>query len=162
MGDFVTLSLDLGSVFGYAIGKNGFIIDSGEVALNTKHAHPGHRWCKFQEWLYQYKDVNEILFEDVPGFKSGDAAKNYGALRAVLDIFSLQHGIRMGALTPGQIKGDFTSNGNAKKELMCDVAMNLGWKNGVRGTRDKNNECDAIALLWVVYNRRGIQPAFIK
>lgn len=163
MGDFVTLALDLGSTFGFALAKNGVIMSSGEVTLsNHKDTHPGHRWLRFREWLYNYRTVNEILFEDVPGFKSGDAAKNFGALKSQLDVFCLTEGIRMGALTPGQIKGDFTGNGNAKKEVMCEVAMNLGWQNGVRGTRDNNNECDAIALLWVVYSRRGIQPSFYK
>lgn len=160
MTDFTILSIDLGSTFGYALGKNGVIVESGEVTLSAAHAHPGHRWLKFGEWLHRFRDVNEILVEDVPGFKSSDAAKVHGALLGKVQEFSLVHGIRMGALTPGQIKGDFTGNGNAKKEVMCDVAINLGWRNGVRGTRQNNNECDAIALLWCVYKRRCVVPSF--
>lgn len=162
MADFTTLALDLGSTFGFAVGINGVIVKSGEVGLSAKDSHPGRRWLKFQEWLYQYHTVNEILYEEVQAFRSSDASMCYGALRSHLQVFALVHGIRMGTLTPGQIKGDFTGNGNAKKEIMCEVAMNLGWQNGVRGTREFNNECDAIALLWCVYSRRGIQPRFAQ
>ena len=160
MGDLITLSLDIGSTFGWAYGTNGVIESSGEVALNSKDAHPGHRWLRFEEWLSKYRHVSEILFEDVPGFKSSDAAKCHGALLGSLQKFCLIHGIRMCSLKPGSIKGDFTGNGNAKKEVLCDVAMNLGWKHGRRGTRDNNNECDAIALFWVIHVRRMIQPRF--
>lgn len=159
--DFLIVALDLGSTFGFAKGNNGVILSSGEVALSCKETHPGHRVRKFQEWLYNHaRDAKEILFEDVPGFKSGDAAKMHGRLLGQLELFCLVQGIRMSCLTPGQIKGDFTGSGNAKKEVMCEVALNLGWKNGVRGTRENNNECDAIALMWVVYTRRCIQPRF--
>lgn len=168
MADFTTLSLDLGSTFGFAVGVNGVIVKSGEVGLSAKDSHPGRRWLKFQEWLYEYHTVNEILYEEVQNFRSGAASMCYGALRSHLEVFTLVskgaegRGIRLCSLTPGQIKSDFTGNGNAKKEVMCDVAMNLGWKNGVRGTREFNNECDAIALLWCVYSRRGTQPSFLK
>ncbi len=163
MVDFTTLAIDLGSTFGYALGDSkGVIQKSGEVSLSAKDSNPGRRWLRFTEWLYDYRNVNEILYEEVQGFRSNDASMVYGALRSHLQVFCLVHGIRMGSLTPGQIKSDFTGNGNAKKEMMCDVAINLGWKNGVRGTREFNNECDAVALYWVAYSRRGIQPSFIK
>lgn len=161
MAGFTTLSIDLGSTCGYCIGRDGVIIESGEVSLYSKESHPGHRWMKFQEWLIKYNYVNEILFEDVPQFKSASAAKVYGALLGVLQIFSLAHGIRMCSLKPTQIKKDFTGYGNAKKDVMCDVAMRLGWRNGVEGTMNNNNECDAIALYWVVCARRGIEPSFV-
>lgn len=162
MGDFTTLSIDLGSTIGYCLAKNGVIIESGEVTLSAKESHPGHRWLRFQKWLYQYKDVNEILFEDVPRFMSNGAARVYCGLLAVLQIFSLGCGIRMASLKPSQIKKDFTGSGSSDKLEMCDVAMRLGWKNGVPGTQNCNNECDAIALFWVVSTRRGVQPSFLK
>lgn len=160
MGDFTSLALDLGSTFGWAVGNNGIIQATGEVSLSAKDSHPGHRWIKWQEWLYQHRNVNEILFEDVSGFKGFEAAKIYGAQLGVLQIFSLVHGIRMCSLSPQQVKKDFTSKGNANKFQMCDVALNLGWKNGARGTDKQHNECDAIALIWVIYTRRLIQPSF--
>lgn len=164
MGDFTTLSIDLGSTFGYCVGRNGIIIESGEVTLSAGGAgktHPAHRWMRFQRWLSHYSAVNEILFEDVQFVTSPQQMKVYGALLSQLELFSLGHGIRMCSLTPGQIKKDFTGMGNAKKDVLCDVALRLGWKNGVPGTMNNHNEADAIALFWVVCVRRGVEPMFL-
>ena len=172
MDDLITLSLDLGSTIGFAIGKNGIVQQSGEVALFDKaRTHPGRRLLRFQEWLYEncismqgdqpVRKVHEILFEEVTMFFKGhSAAIMYGRMLGQLEVFSLAHGIPLRSLPVGTIKKDFTGNGSSKKEAMCDVAMNLGWKNGTRGTRNNDNECDAIALYWVVCMRRGIKPSF--
>jgi len=163
MGDFKTLSIDIGSTFGYCVGNNGVIMDSGEVTLSSGTAgktHPGHRWLRFQKWLGQYTDVQEILFEDVQFVTSAQQMKVYGALLGILQVFCLAHGIRMASLTPGQIKKDFTGNGAAKKDVLCDVAIRLGWKHGVAGTMNNHNEVDAIALYWVTCVRRGVEPSF--
>lgn len=163
MGDFTTLSIDLGSTIGYAIGRNGVICESGEVTLSAGNGktHPGHRWLRFQNWLAKYGSVDEILYEDVPRFESAAAAKVYGALLGVLQIFSLAHGIRMCSLKPNQVKKDFTGYGNSNKLDMCEVAIKLGWKHGVVDTMNNNNECDALALFWVVCVRRGVEPKFM-
>lgn len=163
MGDYISLALDMGSTFGWALCKNGVIFKSGEVTLSSsKDAHPGHRWIRWQEWLYKHKDVNEVIYEDVTGFRSGDAAKVNGAQLALLHVFLLQHGIRYASIPAQQVKIDFTGKGNANKFQMCEVALNLGWKHGRRGTELFNNEADACALAWVVYTRRGIQPSFYE
>lgn len=165
MGGFTTLSIDLGSTIGYAIGCNGVIVESGEVTLSAGvgKTHPGHRWLRFQNWLAQHKNVNEILFENVMFFgKNGVmACRVYAGLLAVLQIFALAHNIRMCSLTPNQIKKDFTGNGIANKHDMCEVAIKLGWKHGVTETQNCHNEADAIALFWVVCVRRGVEPSFL-
>jgi Holliday junction resolvasome RuvABC endonuclease subunit len=164
MGDFTTLALDLGSTTGWCLANNGVIIDSGEVTLSSgKDAHPGHRWLRFQNWLFQFHQVDEILFEDVMFMaKNGVLAMRvYGALLGILQIFALAHKKRMASLTPGQVKKDFTGSGVAKKNEICQVATNLGWKNGREGTDTNNNEADAIALYWVISSRRGVQPSFL-
>lgn len=162
MGDFTTLSLDLGSTLGYCVGKNGVIVESAEVTLSSGagKTHPGHRWLRFQKWLAQFSHVNEIVFEDVPFVTSAKQMLVYGALRSQMEIFSLTHNIRMASLTPGQIKKDFTGHGNSKKDVMCDVAIRLGWKHGVPGTMNNHNEADAIALYWAISVRRGVEPSF--
>lgn len=166
MGDFKTLAIDIGSTFGFCKGTNGVIMQSGEVTLNAGaagKAHPGHRWLRFQKWLgANAADVNEILFEDVQFVTSAQQMKVYGALLSQLEIFALTHGIRMRSLTPGTIKKDFTGHGNAKKDVLCDVATRLGWKNGVTGTMNNHNEADAIALYWVICVRSDIEPSFYQ
>lgn len=165
MGDHKTLSIDLGSTLGYCVGINGVIMESGEVTLSSGAAnktHPGHRLLRFQKWLGQFSDVKEILFEDVKFVTSTQQIILYGKLLGVLEVFSLAHGIRMCSLMPSQIKKDFTGTGNSKKDVMCDVAIRLGWKHGVTGTMNLHNEADAIALYWVVCVRRGVEPRFYE
>lgn len=158
MGGFVTLSLDLGSTVGWALGRDGVIEKSGEAVLSAKDSHPGHRWLRFEDWLYEHKDVDEILYEDVMFYGSAHTARVYCGLLAMLQRFALVHRIRLRTMGPKVIKKEFTGNGNAKKVDMVETAMNLGWKNGKRGTEHNNNECDAIALLWVVYTRDKKEP----
>lgn len=166
MGEFVTLALDLGTTYGWSLGINGQIVRSGELTLATdsQKLHPGHRWIKWQEWLYQFRDVNEIVYEDVTFFGTNGylTARVYCGLLAVLQTFSLQHGIRLRCLSPSAVKKEFAGNGRADKKMMCDVAINLGWKNGKRGTDINHNECDAVALLWVIYNRDRKNPRFAE
>lgn len=160
MGDFTTLSLDLGSNLGFAVGRNGVIERSGEVALATKDTHPGHRWLRFQDWLYEHKDVNEILYEDVMFYGSAHTARVYCGLLAILQTFCLVHRIRLRTIGPKAIKKQFTGNGNSDKMDMCEVAHNLGWKGGKVGTDRNHDEADAIALMWVIYLNNDIQPRF--
>lgn len=164
MGEFVTLALDLGSTFGWSLGINGQIVRSGELTLvaDAANLHPGHRWLKFHEWLHQFKAVNEILYEDVTFFGQNGykTARVYCGLLSVLQTFCLVQGIRMRCLTPSSVKAEFAGSGRADKFKMCDVALNLGWPNGKRGTDINHNEADAIALLWVIYNRDKKNPRF--
>lgn len=164
MGGFSTLALDLGSTFGWCRGTSGVIEASGEVALlagGGAKGHPGHRWLMFDNWLVANAEgINEIFFENVTGFRSGQAAVVYGGLRSRLDMFCLINGLRMCSMKPQQVKIDFTGKGNSDKEAMCETAINLGWKNGKRGTQDNHNECDAIALYWSIWRRRLVEPRF--
>lgn len=158
------LSLDLASTFGWALGnhdgKRGVITHSGEIDLSRKDTHPGHRFLKFNEFLHKFTGVKEILYEDVPRFESAGAARVYCGLLAHLQVFCLAQNIRLTNMKPGSIKKHFTGHGNAKKEVMCEVAHRLGWGGGHKGTDMAHNECDAIALMWVVFTIRGLDPKF--
>lgn len=167
MGDYTILSLDLASTVGFAVGRNGVIVDSGEVPLKPpgNKTHPGHRIARFQRLLHELKDrwnFNEIVFEDVPRFESAAAAKIFGALWGQMHLFTRAFNLRSQSMFATTVKKEFSGAGNAKKNDMCNVALNLGWKNGARDTAFNNNECDAIALLWCIYKRRNIDATFIK
>lgn len=159
-GDRYVLSLDLGTTFGWALGKNGVIIASGSVLLADKDGHSAQPFLRFEQWLFNFKNVDCILYEKVSGFKGFQAAINYGGYVAILKRFCLIHGITTQNMKPNELKKMFTGNGNAKKELMCDVARKLGWQKGMPGTRIDNDEADAVALLWCVYRASGIAPRF--
>jgi len=165
MGDLVkVLSLDIASTFGWALGEHdgrqGVVTHSGEISLIAKDAHPGTRFLRFNEFLSKFRGVKEILYEDVPRFESAGAARVYCGLLAHLQVFCLVQGIRLTNMKPGSIKKHFTGNGNANKEMMCDTAHKLGWGGGMAGTQLAHNECDAIALMWVVFTIRGLDPKF--
>lgn len=167
MGDLVkVLSLDLASTFGWALGehdgKNGVVTHSGEISLIAKDAHPATRFLRFNEFLNKFRGVKEILYEDVMfhGQNGHAAARVYCGLLAQLQIFCLVQGIRMSAMSPSSIKKHFAGSGKATKEMMCETAHKLGWGGGMAGTQLAHNECDAIALMWVVMTIRGLDPKF--
>lgn len=166
MADFTILSIDIGSTFGYAIGKSGVIIASGEVSLSpgASKVHPGHRWMKFQQFLHEtcekYK-VDEIVFEKVTFVTSAQQMIVYGALKGQIEIYTLAYKLRLTDMPVATVKKEFAGSGHAKKPDMCNTAIRMGWKKGVVDTENLHNEADAIGLLCVVYKRRGIEPTFL-
>lgn len=161
------LSLDLASTFGWALGhsdgKQGTITHSGEISLIAKDAHPGTRFLRFNEFLNKFRGVKEILYEDVMfhGQNGHNAARVYCGLLAQLQIFALVQGIRLSNMAPSSIKKHFAGSGKADKKMMCEVAHKLGWRGGHEGTDMHHNEADALALMWVVFTIRGLDPKFV-
>ncbi len=157
MSIYTILSLDLGTHTGWMEIKDCVACRSGIVNLPGPEVHPGLRFITFSNWLYQFKSVNEIFYEDVPRFESAKAARVYCGLLAIVQMFALQHGIRLTNIKANSVKMEFAGpgNGNCKKVVMCDVAHRLGWKGGHPSTDIDHDECDAIACGWVILNRRG-------
>lgn len=154
------LSLDLGTSFGFATISDGVLKTSGVVKLPPADPHPGHRFIKFGQWLSSQKKVKEIFYEIVPRFESAKSARVYCGLLAMVQMFCLQHGIKLTGIYPTSVKLEFTGNGHAKKPLMCEVAHKLGWKGGHPATDIDHDECDAIACAWVILNRRDVKLNF--
>lgn len=154
---YTVLSLDLGSTIGWAICQGAKIGYSGTKCFSAKDSHPGHRFLHFQNWLYDFSGVNEIIYEDVPRFESAGAAKVYCGFLAVLQIFCLANRVRLTGIKSNSVKKEFTGKGNAKKIEMCARCHLIGWKNGKEGTELDHDEADAIAALMVVMSRREVQ-----
>lgn len=157
MTAYVILSLDIGTHTGWCEVQDCMAIKSGVMKLPGPEGHPGNRFMTFSNWLYQFKHVNEIFYEDVPRFESAKAARVYCGLLCIVQMFCLQHGIRMTNIKSNSVKKDFTGNGNAKKPMMCEVAHRLGWKGGHEATDIDHDEADAIACAWVILNRREMK-----
>jgi Holliday junction resolvasome RuvABC endonuclease subunit len=152
------LSLDLGSTLGWAFVKADEIRKSGTIQLTRKDSHPGDRFRRFEEWLFNWRGVKEICYEDVLRFASAGAAKSYCGYLSILQVFCLNHGIRLLCIKPTAVKKGFAGKGNADKKEMCEVAHKLGWRNGYKGTDIDHDECDAIAVAWVILSRKGLSP----
>ncbi len=154
---YAVLSLDLGTHTGWLEVQDCVAKRSGTVHLPGPDQHPGLRFITFSNWLFQFKHVNEIFYEDVPRFESAKAARVYCGLLAIVQMFCLTQGIRMTNIKSNSVKMEFAGpgQGNCKKVVMCDVAHRLGWQGGHQSTDIDHDECDAIACAFVILARRG-------
>ena len=156
------LSLDLGLTTGYCRMVDEVIVASGVAVFSRKDdTHPGARFVRFYNFLVENKDVAEICFEMVGGFKGAKAAVNYGGFLAVLQMFCKMRKIRMTGIKPKTVKKEFAGNGNADKTAMCRTAHRLGWTHGHPETDMDHDECDAIAIAFVTLKRYGLEPRLL-
>lgn len=151
------LSLDLGSILGWALCKNGKVVYSGTEDLKKKHTHPGYRFLNFHNWLCDFGNVDEVMYEMVGSFENTDSAKVYCGLLGVLQMFCLINRVRVTSLHAMTVKKEFCGTGRAEKEDICATCHSLGWKNGKLGTRLDHDEADALAVLVALMARRGVQ-----
>lgn len=151
---YTVLSLDIGTNLGWCLVKDCVIKHSGVLSLPASDSHPGHRFLKFSNWLQDFREVNEIFYEDVPRFESAKAARVYCGLLCIIQMFCLARGIRMTNIKAVSVKKAFTGNHIADKKLMCDVARKFGWKGGHPNTDIDHDEADAIACAWAIMQRR--------
>jgi hypothetical protein len=159
------LGLDLGSTLGWAKCIDGVIVDSGVVDLRVGDKddprYPGRRFEKFWNWILEnHHEADEVYYERVVGFQHSTMAMGaYFGLLAMLQLFCEVYGKKAPTgIHTTTLKHRFTTNGRAKKIEMCNMAINLGWKNGHSGTDLNHDEADAIALVVVkqleIYDHR--------
>lgn len=160
------LSLDLGTTLGWAKCIDGVIVESGVADLRPgchkdDPQYEGARGEIFWNWLLEnHQDCDEIYYEHVVGFQySTQAMSVYFGLRQLMKLFCLMYGRKKSyPIHTTTLKHRFTDNGRAKKHEMCQMAIDLGWKNGARGTDLNHDEADAIAMVFVkqleIYDHR--------
>ena len=153
---YTILSLDLATSCGWCFISDAEYRYSGVLDLPKHSANPGLHFLKFQNWLQDFRGVDEIFYEDVPRFESKAAAQVYCGQRAILHVFRVTHGIRVTSIKSNSVKKEFAGNGNAPKELMCKVAHALGWLHGHPDTDIDHDEADAFATAYVILQRRGV------
>lgn len=151
----VTLALDLATVTGFALLRSDGRIESGEVSCAVrKDEGQGARFARLRAFLLEVKTANpdlaEIVYEDVvqivgPG--QAHAAKIYGGLLAVVQMFGEHHGIAYRGIGVSTIKKRFAGHGQASKQDVIDQCRVLGFY------PSGDNEADAIALLHVALDR---------
>lgn len=149
------IALDLATTTGFAIRRADGRIESGEVSFAPRKGEgPGCRFARLRAFLLEVKTANpdlaEIVYEDVvqivgPG--QAHAAKIYGGLLAVVQMFGEHHGIAYRGVGVSTIKRLFAGHGNASKADVIEQCRALGFKPG------GDNEADAIALLHVALDR---------
>lgn len=141
-----TLSLDLGTITGWALDADGRIT-SGTVSFRTgRFEGGGMRYLRFGNWLgemLRLSPIHAVHFEEVRRHAATDAAHVYGGLMATLTAWCEREGIPYQGVPVGTIKRHATGKGNAGKDAVISAIEARGFSPA------DDNEADAIALaLW--------------
>lgn len=146
-------ALDLATTTGYASVSHGIVM-SGTFKCRQSSKEPwGLCFLRFKrflrEWLIQEKP-EQLWYEDVRRWSSGDAAKAYCGLRAVMLMECEAHGVEVVGAAVGTIKKHATGSGKASKQQMIDAAWTR-WK--IKTTSD--DEADALAVLGLAISKQN-------
>lgn len=161
-GPFYRLSLDIGGTTGWALSADNRIVNSGVATFRNKPGdHPGDRLATFFQWLCtNWNGVHEIHYEEVIGFSGYTDTSFFNRMYGILAMWSSTLRLPMIGINPTTLKHQFTGNGRAKKDEICELAMDLGWPHGERGTERFHDEADAVAILVVALAKRNQTAEF--
>jgi Holliday junction resolvasome RuvABC endonuclease subunit len=138
-------ALDLATTTGYASLVQGILV-SGSYKCRNKAKEPwGSCFLSFKRWLREWliqEKPEKLYYEEVRRWSSGDAAKAYCGLRAVMLMECEMWGIEVVGVAVGTIKKHATGSGKASKDEMIEAA----WRRW--GVRTKSHDtADALAIL---------------
>jgi Holliday junction resolvasome RuvABC endonuclease subunit len=141
------LSLDLGTITGWAISDKTGRITSGTISFkSSRFEGGGMRYLRFSRWLEEVYDISEkidvVCFEEVRRHLGVDAAHAYGGFLASLTSWCEANDIPYEGVPVGTIKKFITGKGNAGKAEVIQAVKNKG-----HDPKD-DNEADALALLY--------------
>ena len=137
------LALDLGTVCGFAIFKDGKFI-SGTRKLGTYKEKFGARFHEFRTWLLNIiakHNIEAVYFERVFGHKGVEAAHCYRGFLYMLASVCFQQDIPCISFSVQAIKKFMTGKGNATKDEMIAAARQKGFN------AETDDEADAIAIM---------------
>lgn len=146
------LALDLGTTTGFAIGSKAHMVSGTWNLKPGRFDGGGMRFVKMRERLNEIRcayGVTHVFYEEVRRHAGTDAAHVYGGLMATLTSWAEEHGIPYEGIPVGEIKKNFTGNGNASKALMIAECEKRGF-----APKD-DNEADAIAIFDLAIQRLG-------
>ena len=135
------LGLDLGTTTGFATVSDVGIVSGVQSFKNDRFSGGGMRFLKFEKWLNEMPQPNQVVFEEVRRHRGTTAAHVYGGLLAILTKWCESRSIPYQGVPVGTIKKSWTGLGNAPKERMISEAEKRGFK-----PKD-DNEADALALV---------------
>lgn len=140
------LALDLGTKTGWAVARNGVLLQSGTREIKpSRYSGGGMRYLQFRGWLQDLLNLtafDRVYFEEVRRHRSTDSAHVYGGFLATLTSWCEEHKIPYEGLPVQTIKKWATGKGNANKEAVI-AAMVKHWQRQVQD----DNEADALAIL---------------
>ena len=151
------LTLDLGTVTGWALRRNGVTTSGAQSFKPQRYEGGGMRYLRFARWLDEILvsvgSIDALYFEEVRRHVGTDAAHVYGGLLAHLTAWCESQGIPYQGVPVGTIKKHVTGKGNASKEQMLEAMRAKGY------VPADDNEADALALLHWAIEQGAIKTA---
>lgn len=146
-------ALDLATTTGHASSSHGVVCSGIFKCREGPKESWGVCFLRFRDWLRDWLDQEkpeQLWYEEVRRWSSGDAAKAYCGLRAVMLMECELRGVLVVGAAVGTIKKHATGKGNAKKDAMVQAAWDT-W--GIKTQTD--DEADALAILGLAieYNK---------
>ena len=152
------LALDLGTVTGRALRRNGVITSGTQSFKPQRYEGGGMRYLRFTRWLNEVLvsvgSIDALYFEEVRRHVGTDAAHVYGGVLAHLMAWCEAHGIPYQGVPVGTIKKHATGKGNADKAAMITAMRAKGY------VPADDNEADALALLHCVMKKGVVKSAY--
>lgn len=132
MEEGAILALDLGTHTGYAVMPHGGPIASGAIDLSPRRFEGGGmRYLRFRRWLDEMNTaigpLVQIVFEEVRHHTGVDAAHVYGGLLATMAAWAEEKEIPFEPVPVGTWKKALTGKGNASKDDVMGVVIDLGF-----------------------------------
>jgi Holliday junction resolvasome RuvABC endonuclease subunit len=144
-------ALDLATKTGYASSASG-VVTSGVFCCASKPKEPwGAKFLRFRGWLRDWLEQEKpdaLAYEEVRRWSSGDAAKAYCGLRAVMLMECYIRSIPVEGYAVGTIKKHFTGDGRASKSDMVTEAFKQ------YRIVCKDDEADALAVMTLALSTR--------
>ena len=142
----IHLGLDLGSLTGFALARNGEHLESGVQRFDLARGEsPGMRFLRFRGWLEKVLEWGpEAVFYERAHHRGGHATELLVGFQTRVQEACAERGIPYSGVPTGTLKLFATGKGNASKEAMIEAARER-W--GVEPEDD--NHADALlALAW--------------
>jgi Holliday junction resolvasome RuvABC endonuclease subunit len=147
------LAIDLGTSLGWALGKDGNLLASGQHELKqSTWDSGGARVLRCQHFVEDMVDLHQpaaVFFEKVEYVENTAAAHMYGALMGAISAAFEAHQVPCIGVGTGEWKKTFTGKGNASKENVVAVAQALRPHivGRAKGGSKQSDEADAIGIL---------------
>ena len=155
----IILAIDPGSHLGWALARDGKLIESGVEDFGLKRGEsPGSRYLRFRKWLqgqaiYTGGDPdnhgwpNLVAYEQ-PHHRGGHATEVLVGMTTRLQEFAAEIGAECVAVHSATLKKHATGSGRASKLEMIHAADNR-WK--PKPGLFNDNEADALLILaWAI------------
>ena len=139
------LALDLATKTGWAIARNGQLVESGVQVFDIRRGEsPGLRFLRFRSWL------EDLLTEAAPDLVAYEQAHHRGGAATELCVgfatrvqeLAAGDGIEYASVHTSTLKKHATGHGNAQKDAMVAAARKR-W--GIEPEDD--NHADALLIL---------------